>query len=76
MLKCATHATKAQLAALRWPRVRRNVHRPHIGWFRLGQGAVSSSAAVGALLVLFIWNRLVAHRVFGQRYRPSAPLRL
>jgi uncharacterized membrane protein YeaQ/YmgE (transglycosylase-associated protein family) len=34
-----------------------------IGWYRLDQGAGLIGATVGALLVLFIWNRLVAHRV-------------
>jgi uncharacterized membrane protein YeaQ/YmgE (transglycosylase-associated protein family) len=34
-----------------------------IGWYRLDQGAGLIAATVGALLVLFIWNRLVAHRV-------------
>ena len=30
-----------------------------IGWYRLDQGAGLIGATVGALLVLFIWNRLV-----------------
>jgi uncharacterized membrane protein YeaQ/YmgE (transglycosylase-associated protein family) len=34
-----------------------------VGWYRLDQGAGLIGATVGALLVLFIWNRLVAHRV-------------
>jgi uncharacterized membrane protein YeaQ/YmgE (transglycosylase-associated protein family) len=34
-----------------------------IGWYRLDQGAGFIAATVGALIVLFIWNRLVAHRV-------------
>jgi uncharacterized membrane protein YeaQ/YmgE (transglycosylase-associated protein family) len=34
-----------------------------IGWYRLDQGAGLIAATVGALVVLFIWNRLVAHRV-------------
>jgi uncharacterized membrane protein YeaQ/YmgE (transglycosylase-associated protein family) len=33
-----------------------------IGWYRLDQGAGLIGASVGALIVLFIWNRLVAHR--------------
>lgn len=33
-----------------------------IGWYRLDQGAGLIGATVGALLVLFIWSRLVAHR--------------
>jgi uncharacterized membrane protein YeaQ/YmgE (transglycosylase-associated protein family) len=36
-----------------------------IGWYRADQGAGFIAATVGALLVLFIWNRLVAHRVIG-----------
>jgi uncharacterized membrane protein YeaQ/YmgE (transglycosylase-associated protein family) len=34
-----------------------------IGWYRIDQGAGFIAATVGALLVLFIWNRLVVHRV-------------
>ncbi len=34
-----------------------------VGWYRLDQGAGLIGATVGALLVLFIWNRLVARRV-------------
>jgi uncharacterized membrane protein YeaQ/YmgE (transglycosylase-associated protein family) len=34
-----------------------------IGWYRPDQGAGFIGATVGALLVLFIWNRLVAGRV-------------
>jgi uncharacterized membrane protein YeaQ/YmgE (transglycosylase-associated protein family) len=36
-----------------------------IGWYRLDQGAGFVGATVGALIVLFVWNRLVAHRVIG-----------
>ena len=32
-----------------------------IGWYRLDQGAGLIGATVGALIVLFIWNRLVVH---------------
>ena len=49
-----------------------------IGWYRLDQGAGLIGATVGALLVLFIWNRLVAHRVLtdpGNPGDPSAPPR-
>jgi uncharacterized membrane protein YeaQ/YmgE (transglycosylase-associated protein family) len=41
-----------------------------IGWYRPDQGAGLLGATVGAVVVLFIWNRLVAHRVIsdpGQR---------
>jgi uncharacterized membrane protein YeaQ/YmgE (transglycosylase-associated protein family) len=33
-----------------------------IGWYRLDQGAGLIGAIVGALIVLFIWHRLVATR--------------
>jgi uncharacterized membrane protein YeaQ/YmgE (transglycosylase-associated protein family) len=41
-----------------------------IGWYRLDQGAGLIGAVVGALVVLFIWHRLVATRAIsdpGQR---------
>ena len=31
-----------------------------VGWYRADQGAGFIAATLGALLVLFIWNRLVA----------------
>ena len=34
-----------------------------VGWYRLDQGAGFIAATVGALLVLFIWHRLVASNV-------------
>ena len=34
-----------------------------IGWYRLDQGAGLIGATVGALIVLFIWNRLVVRGV-------------
>jgi uncharacterized membrane protein YeaQ/YmgE (transglycosylase-associated protein family) len=34
-----------------------------IGWYRLDQGAGLIAATVGALIVLFVWHRLVARRV-------------
>jgi uncharacterized membrane protein YeaQ/YmgE (transglycosylase-associated protein family) len=33
-----------------------------LGWYRLDQGAGLIGAVIGALLVLFIWHRLVANR--------------
>src|SRR5262245_65378918 len=33
-----------------------------LGWYRLDQGAGFIAATLGALIVLFIWNRLVGHR--------------
>jgi uncharacterized membrane protein YeaQ/YmgE (transglycosylase-associated protein family) len=44
-----------------------------IGWYRLDQGAGLIGATVGALLVLFIWNRLVAHRVITDPGNPPDP---
>jgi uncharacterized membrane protein YeaQ/YmgE (transglycosylase-associated protein family) len=40
-----------------------------IGWYRLDQGAGFITATLGAVLVLFVWNRLVVHRVISD---PSA----
>ncbi|MGB7102651.1 MAG: GlsB/YeaQ/YmgE family stress response membrane protein [Xanthobacteraceae bacterium] len=34
-----------------------------IGWYRPDQGAGIIGATVGAVIVLFVWNRLVAARV-------------
>ena len=34
-----------------------------VGWYRLDQGAGFIGATVGAVVVLFIWNRLVAAKV-------------
>ena len=34
-----------------------------VGWYRADQGAGFIAATVGALVVLFIWNRLVVHRI-------------
>jgi uncharacterized membrane protein YeaQ/YmgE (transglycosylase-associated protein family) len=34
-----------------------------IGWYRLDQGAGLIGATLGALIVLFVWNRLVAHHI-------------
>ena len=47
-----------------------------VGWYRADQGAGFIAATVGALLALFIWNRLVVHRVIsdpgasGNRFGP------
>jgi uncharacterized membrane protein YeaQ/YmgE (transglycosylase-associated protein family) len=46
-----------------------------IGWYRPDQGARFIGAIVGSLIILFIWNRLVAHRIIddpgaGQRRLP------
>ena len=42
-----------------------------IGWYRLDQGAGLIGATVGAVIVLFIWNRLVAHRLIRDPGNPS-----
>ena len=34
-----------------------------VGWYRSDQGAGFIAATVGAIVVLFIWNRLVVHGV-------------
>jgi uncharacterized membrane protein YeaQ/YmgE (transglycosylase-associated protein family) len=34
-----------------------------VGWYRADQGAGIVGATVGALVVLFIWHRLVSRRV-------------
>src|ERR1700754_4827598 len=36
-----------------------------VGWYRADQGAGFIAATLGAVLVLFIWNRLVASGVIG-----------
>jgi uncharacterized membrane protein YeaQ/YmgE (transglycosylase-associated protein family) len=49
-----------------------------IGWYRLDQGAGLIGATVGSLLVLFVWNRLVAYRAVpdpGNLPGPNAPPR-
>jgi uncharacterized membrane protein YeaQ/YmgE (transglycosylase-associated protein family) len=44
-----------------------------IGWYRLDQGAGLIGATLGALLVLFIWNRLVARRAIPDPGTPTVP---
>jgi len=44
-----------------------------VGWYRPDQGAGFIAATVGALLVLFIWNRLVAKNVIRDQGVPSDP---
>jgi uncharacterized membrane protein YeaQ/YmgE (transglycosylase-associated protein family) len=36
-----------------------------IGWYRPDQGAGLISATIGAVVVLYIWHRLVTNRVIG-----------
>jgi uncharacterized membrane protein YeaQ/YmgE (transglycosylase-associated protein family) len=36
-----------------------------VGWYGPNQGARFIGAIVGALVLLFIWNRLIAHGVIG-----------
>lgn len=46
-----------------------------IGWYRLDQGAGLVGATVGALIVLFIWHRLVARQIIPDpgAGNPAAP---
>ena len=44
-----------------------------IGWYRLDQGAGLIGATVGSLLVLFVWNRLVAYRAVPDPGNPPGP---
>ena len=44
-----------------------------IGWYRSDQGAGFIAATLGALIVLFIWNRLVAHGSIRDPGVPSDP---
>jgi uncharacterized membrane protein YeaQ/YmgE (transglycosylase-associated protein family) len=44
-----------------------------VGWYRLDQGAGFIGATVGAVIVLFIWNRLVAHHVLRDPGAPADP---
>ncbi len=44
-----------------------------IGWYRLDQGAGLIGATVGALLVLFVWNRLAAYRAPTDPGNPPGP---
>jgi uncharacterized membrane protein YeaQ/YmgE (transglycosylase-associated protein family) len=49
-----------------------------IGWYRLDQGAGLIAATLGAVLALFVWNRLVVHHVVPDPAAspdPSAPPR-
>jgi uncharacterized membrane protein YeaQ/YmgE (transglycosylase-associated protein family) len=46
-----------------------------IGWYRLDQGAGFIAATVGAIVVLFIWNRLVAHGAVRDPGGPPGPYR-
>ncbi len=41
-----------------------------VGWYKLDQGAGLIGATVGALIVLFIWNRLVVHHVLSDTCAP------
>ena len=43
-----------------------------VGWYRSDQGAGFITATIGAVVVLFIWNRLVAHRVISDPGNPNA----
>jgi len=42
-----------------------------IGWYRPDQGAGFIAATVGAVVVLFIWHRLVTNRMISDPANPS-----
>jgi len=42
-----------------------------IGWYRLDQGAGLIGATLGALVVLFVWHRLVSNRMIGDPGRTT-----
>ena len=44
-----------------------------IGWYRLDQGAGLIGATVGAIVVLFIWHRLVVNRAISDPGTSSSP---
>jgi len=44
-----------------------------VGWYRLDQGAGLIGATIGAVIVLFIWNRLVAHDLIRDPGNPGGP---
>ena len=43
-----------------------------VGWYRLDQGAGLIGATIGALVVLFVWNRLVAYHIISDPGDPGA----
>ena len=44
-----------------------------VGWYRLDQGAGLIGATLGALIVLFVWNRLVVRHGLRDPGVPSDP---
>ena len=42
-----------------------------VGWYRLDQGAGFIGAIVGAVIVHFIWNRLVVHHLIRDPGNPA-----
>lgn len=44
-----------------------------IGWYRPDQGAGFIGATIGAVIVLFVWNRLVARNVISDPGNPGGP---
>jgi hypothetical protein len=43
-----------------------------VGWYRLDQGAGLIGATLGAIIVLFIWDRLVVRHVLRDPLVPNA----
>lgn len=46
-----------------------------IGWYRVDQGAGLIGATIGAVVVLFIWHRLVMNRMISDPAAPDAERR-
>ena len=44
-----------------------------VGWYRLDQGASLIGATIGPVIVLLIWNRLVAHHLIRHPGNLSEP---
>jgi uncharacterized membrane protein YeaQ/YmgE (transglycosylase-associated protein family) len=44
-----------------------------VGWYRLDQGAGLIAATIGAVVILFVWNRLVAYHIIGDQGDTGAP---
>ena len=42
-----------------------------VGWYRLDQGAGVIAATLGAIAVLFVWNRLVVNRAISDPGNPQ-----
>ena len=54
-------------------RLPRNFIGQAVGWYRADQGAGFISATLGAIAVLFIWNRLVVNQTIRDPGNPRVP---